>query len=118
WLTTSVLPDILQKIRSFGEGFKIGGLQGGIKAAFDPGTAATLIEIVTQIAAGFAVIKQGVEALWSVVEPVFNWIKDNFSTIGPLITGAVAAWAAYKTVMLGVEAAQGLANIAILGATH
>lgn len=118
WLTTSVLPDILQKIRSFGEGFKIGGLQGGISAAFDPGTAATLIEIGTQIAAGFAVIKQGVEALWSVVGPVFNWIKDHFSTIGPLITGAVAAWAAYKAVMLGVEAAQGLANIAILGAAH
>lgn len=118
WLTTSVLPDILQKIRSFGEGFKIGGLQGGIKAAFDPETAATLIEIGTQIAAGFAVIRQGVEALWSVVGPVFNWIKDNFSTIGPLITGAVAAWAAYKTVMLGVEAAQGLANIAILGAAN
>jgi tape measure domain-containing protein len=118
WLTTSVLPGILQKIRSFGEGFKIGGLQGGIKAAFDPETAAILIEIGTQIAAGLAVIKQGVEALWSVVGPVFNWIKDNFSTIGPLITGAVAAWAAYKTVMLGVEVAQGLANTAMLAAAN
>ena len=118
WLTASVLPDILQKIRSFGEGFKIGGLQGGITAAFDPGTAATLIEVGTQIAAGFAVARQGVETFWSVVGPVFNWIKNNFSTIGPLVTGAVAAWVAYKAVMLGVGVAQGIANIAMLAAAN
>ncbi len=109
-LTNTVLPAAIAKVKEFGKGFQDGGLKGGIAGMFPEADVQRINKTIDNVTASFKVLLGiGMEA----GEGLAEWggiIASNWETVGPIITGVVAAWTAYKTAVTIAAAAQAVMN--------
>lgn len=109
-LTNTILPQAIEKVKEFGEGFKEGGLKGGIAEMFPEADTERIGKAIDSITASFTVLlKAGTEAGLTLAE-FGGSVAENWETVGPIITGVVAAWSAYKIAITAAATAQAIMN--------
>lgn len=109
-LTKVLLPAAIEKVNEFGKGFEYGGLKGGITAIFPEEDAERVAKAIDSITASFKILLEaGTEVGGALVE-LGGAAAENWETVGPIITGVVAAWTAYKVAVTAAAAAQAIMN--------
>lgn len=92
----AILPVVNEFVGKLNEGFKADGIRGALEAAFPPAVAATINTIL------------------QAVTGLFNFIKDNWGTLQPVLAGVLAGFMAFKAIT-GLVSAFNAVNAAIQG---
>lgn len=109
-LTNNILPGAIKKVGEFTEGFKQGGLQGGITAMFPPEDSERINKVLKDISASFSVLLQLGVGAGTEIGNMGKFIADNWETVAPIIMGVTAAWISYKTAIIAITVAQAALN--------
>ena len=90
WIAYTVFPDIKNVAQTIGD---------HLAMAFDK--AEPIIDWIANT--GFPAITDGVGKVFEGIKTVYDFFKNNWETIGPIITGIAIAWGAYGLKILLVK---------------